>query len=775
MGTLYCYKFNNYYNRQLKVLDSISDYSNYLVYQETGNNLNFNPNDAVNTIITIGRQDNPYNVIADYIIYSENNIDITSRWFIIESTRLRGNQYRLTLRRDLVADFYYEWVSSDCFIEKAILSNDSPLIYNTEQISTNQIKKSEIQLKDSTQMAWIVGFLDKNVESKTVKLDSVVIPDITVDTINDYKYWKYAAEPAYREELSTAIMYVDVAAYNEKSLKIVDFDEVTVENITNNVYTIGNAYINDFISFVQSYRAQLNNVVLPYRTLYGVPVNNTDARTMSKDKGKIIYAKDTGKYYKLSDIIETKFVELYDVNTNKSGEYSYTMLNNIMNTYGHKQSSSGNPIYQIESTYYTVKPVFTEVAAGTYTVTIPTAENRLDNKNAPFDIFCIPFTDDIKVQVNSTITNCNKTLAMSIASALGKQLGTNIYDIQLLPYCPFWASTQFENDTLKVVTTNTKRYTEIKNDAGTIVTYLFWSAASSGTFDIDYEYIVTNKKLANQVDMFRLVSPNGSGQFEFNAAKNNGIHKFNVDFTYLPYGSYIHVNPDFDELYGQDFNDFRGLICQGDFSIMYLSDAWVNYQTQNKNYLEIFNREIQNMETNRKYQRISELSGILSGVATMGMAAGLATGNPMIAGVAGGMSMAGGIADLAMTEKLYNETLDYKHDMFGYQLDNIKALPNSIAKSTAYTENNKIFPILEFYSCTDIEKKAVAYKIAYNSMTVEIIDKPINYISNSWSYENITDKGYIKVKLIRFESDNADDSQVVQALSDELYKGVYTK
>ena len=185
MGTLYCYKFNNYYNRQLKVLDSISDYSNYLVYQETGNNLNFNPNDSVNTVITIGRQDNPYNVIADYIIYSENNIDITSRWFIIESTRLRGNQYRLILRRDLVADFYYEWVSSDCFIEKAILPNDSPLIYNTEQISTNQIKKSEIQLKDSTQMAWIVGFLDKNVESKTVKLDSVVIPDITVDTIND--------------------------------------------------------------------------------------------------------------------------------------------------------------------------------------------------------------------------------------------------------------------------------------------------------------------------------------------------------------------------------------------------------------------------------------------------------------------------------------------------------------------------------------------------------------------------------------------------------------
>lgn len=113
--------------------------------------------------------------------------------------------------------------------------------------------------------------------------------------------------------------------------------------------------------------------------------------------------------------------------------------------------------------------------------------------------------------------------------------------------------------------------------------------------------------------------------------------------------------------------------------------------------------------------------------------------------------------------------------MFGYQLDNIKALPNSIAKTTAYTENNKIFPILEYYTCTEEEKKAVASKIAFNGMTVGIIDKPINYLNNTWSYDTIQDKGYFKAKLIHFDDIDADDFHIVNSLGDELNQGVYTK
>ena len=191
MATLYYYKFNNYYNRKLKRFSSLSEYQSFMVFAETGNNLNFNPNDGVNTQVTAGRQENPYNVVADYCIYSEDNSNITSRWFIIEASRNRGNQYKISLRRDLLADFYDSWTQSDCFVEKAILPDDSPFIYNQEQITTNQIKTDEVELKDDTKMAWICGFINRESPETQVPIKSAVKADITKLTYDDYqKYLK---------------------------------------------------------------------------------------------------------------------------------------------------------------------------------------------------------------------------------------------------------------------------------------------------------------------------------------------------------------------------------------------------------------------------------------------------------------------------------------------------------------------------------------------------------------------------------------------------------
>ena len=183
---------------------------------------------------------------------------------------------------------------------------------------------------------------------------------------------------------------------------------------------------------------------------------------------------------------------------------------------------------------------------------------------------------------------------------------------------------------------------------------------------------------------------------------------------------------------------------------------------------------MESLETQYKYQRINSVISTITGAIGAGVGIGSLAGAG--AGVAAGAaSLGGGIADLAIQKQLHNEQLDYKNDMFGYQLDNIKALPNSIAKTTAYTENNKIFPTLEYYTCTDEEKKAVANKIAFNSMSVGIIDKPINYLNNTWSYGNIHDKGYFKAKIIHFDDIEADDFHIVNSLGDELNQGVYTK
>lgn len=76
------------------------------------------------------------------------------------------------------------------------------------------------------------------------------------------------------------------------------------------------------------------------------------------------------------------------------------------------------------------------------------------------------------------------------------------------------------------------------------------------------------------------------------------VEKFNVDVTLRPQIPYIHVNPNFHFLYNRDFDDVRGLVCGGEFSIGMLDSAWNEYQIQNKNFQNIFDRQIQNLDRN---------------------------------------------------------------------------------------------------------------------------------------------------------------------------------
>ena len=380
-------------------------------------------------------------------------------------------------------------------------------------------------------------------------------------------------------------------------------------------------------------------------------------------------------------------------------------------------------------------------------------------------------------------------------------MATNLYDLQLLPFCPLqgW-SINSDGEFEKAIA--------LKNGISNEVVYsnqaqfvIFFSTSSQGSYNSSQLHLIDtqqtnnelslplsmgNKKISNECDMYRLCSPNYNGQFQFSASKLNGITGFNVDYTYLPYSPYIHINPNFSGLYGKDFDDARGLICQGDFSISYLSDAWENYQVQNKNYANIFNRGTENLELTQKIQRTQQVFNAVTGTVT-GSAAGALTGAK--GGVAGAIAGAvvgtaagaiGGALDVYYGDLLRNEALDYRQDMFNYQLDNIKALPDSIAKVTAYTRNNKIFPILEYYTCTPTEKRAIAKKIAYNGMTVGRIGTMSEFLINDWSYQDIEtnqvieSKGYIKGQLIRFD-DFGEDFHIVNSISGELYKGVYTK
>jgi hypothetical protein len=807
---LFYYKYNNYNNRRLKREDTLQGYSNYLVYTEV--NPNFNPGDGVSTQITVGRDQNAYASNADYVIYSETGTNITSRWFIMESHFNRSGQYIINLYRDVVADFYNEILNADTFIEKATLPDSSPLIFNKENIGVNQIKKHEELIKDESGAAWIVGYLDRKYEGGTLSLASVnIVPDVTVDTLDGWNYFKYTNYSSSRQDC-----YGFVTAQDFLMEVVVD-DGTAYQTWKNwesqpltssNLLTPATSYVSrtdDLLAYISAHATELNSVVDQYKNLYTTkpltPVAYNDIKNLN---GKILYDTNNNKYYK----IYTQFgiaLDKSDVNEDKSGQYLYTYLNNTFNTDALK-ISGGNPTYRLDTQISLCYMRLEEVTGtiSTHTVEMPSPANRLHCKDAPFDMFCIPFVDNKKVNNSATTfggdMTTNKIGYLAMVQSIAQQLGANLYDLQLLPFSPVTGINYYSNaggdQFIDLNTNDLKRYTIVKDTSGVNYMPLIWCTASSGNLTTA-TYCgprgQANRKVDNECKMYRIVSGNYSATFEYNPEKfmTNAAGAFtglNVDFTYLPYQPFIRIAPKFTGLYGEEFHDARGLIASaGDFSLMYLSDAWVNYKTQNKNFQQIFDRGIKSMEfqnsiTNQNNE-IQAIVGALSG-ATTGALAGASVGGVaggIIGAVGGGAASAiGGIQDIKNTKALQAEAIDYKQDLFGYQLGNVKALPNSIAKSTAYNIINKVFPIIEFYDCTEEERAIVAKKIAWNGMTVMAIGRIADYVGNSWTCKvndntSISDKGYIKGQLIRLESDNIDDAHLQTTIIEEINKGWYFK
>lgn len=778
MSAIYCISYNNYFNRTVKREESLAAYlgadNSNVRYTEA--NFNFNPNDGANTAITVGRSANPANSYGDYLLVVENN-EIVSRWFILDEDRLRGKQYRLNLRRDIVADYYEKVLNSTAFIEKGLPKYDSTLIFNSEGIPFNQIKKGETPLIDDSKMAWICGFVDRETEAKTLSINSTVVADYEMSS---YRFKDYFNKDANSFTFIDGYLYARDNSSSPIPCKIVlDQYANIIQPVTlKGDYRYRAGKLDDLKAYIRSNGLELSYNISTKHNLYDGISSDNNYNSLLYEKDKIV--RDGTNFYKIGTKVETH-EQTYRITEDKEGEYLLTYLTNFVK--GFSDYVSGEPAFEIYIKYTSLRLTKTPIVEGEYTINYPAKTGRIINKNAPFDLFCIPFSDEMKIKSGASEFQANKEFAMSIGSEIARTLGAACYDVQLLPFCPMTGFTIEDNGTtFNINSTDAKRTTFVKNANNENVYALFWSAASSGTKNIFKSdgtpyATVSDKKIENECDFYRLVSPNYNGQFEFSAAKNGGIQYFNVDYTYLPYSSYIHVNPDFGELYGQDFNDARGLICQGDFSIMYLSDAWVNYQIQNKNYNNIFDREIQNMDTVHGIENTQKrIAGAINAAATGAMVAAAGSGiigKALSAGagvIAAGASYAGAEADIYFGDKIYQENKSYKKDIFEYSLDNVRALPNSIAKTTAYTENNKIFPVLEYYSCTDEEKNILANEIAQRGMTIGSIDYISSYVSNTWEYNGIVARNFIKAQLIKTD---IKDNHIADVLSTELAKGLY--
>lgn len=792
---LYLLDFNNYYNRTIKRYTTLSEYEPYVIDSIDNISL-FAYANGLFTRHVLSEFDPNDNGFPNYALLCTDNGSIESRWFVMDSEYMRNGQFVIDLKRDVVADFYAAILNAPVFIEKATVKSINDIaIYNKEDMTFNQIKRAEQQLRDESNCAWVVGYIARNAYTgETAKTVTAEIPDtgaadITVNGISNYPYYAYSQQTG-QVSLENIQYSVNIATTTGGILGVYDmvtfgFDASgnstgdTIERVNKNTYqqsvqgpNLMVRWIEGVPYLIEAGQRVKTNVLLGYQqNISSINAAAAQGNTilaqsvideLLAQNGKIIEDTSNSTFY------QVKMEQIGTLPISVSSEYllpqltqylDATELNGTPNDTTFTVSGGGN-IYK-----FTLNSLVQTVSANI-------TGTRYHLSDSPYDMFAIPYPvgDSITIYNNdlTLVPSISGDAALSIATAIGEASG-NVYDIQLLPYCPVDYAL-----TASGLNVGNALVTDIKDRNSNVVNVIFWARKSSRTFDIPVSLpqgnSIIDKKVYNETRKYRLCSPNYAAVEEFNPYMNLGVTKINVDFQYKPFNPYIHLNIEYNVygLYGNNFHDSRGLICSGDFSLPQVTDAWATYQLQNKNYLSSFERSITNLETQQDVQRVMEgwqiATGTLSG-AVSGALTGSIIGSAGIGAAIGGIgSLAGGIADKYYNDILRKESIDYTKDQFTYQLGNIKALPQTIAKTTALNPNYKYFPFIEQYGATPTEENALRNKLYYNGMTIMRIGT-----IGEFQHSNPT---YIKGKLIRLE-DFPEDTNVVAEIANELNKGVF--
>lgn len=407
--------------------------------------------------------------------------------------------------------------------------------------------------------------------------------------------------------------------------------------------------------------------------------------------------------------------------------------------------------------------------------------------DAPYAMMALPYATKDYYDGDTKLGTITMEQAMQIAQATSRKYNSGgwLMDIQLLPFCPCAEVIRTDgNIDLSKALANARVYYDdassqsIAHKIGGVIccrrsrfqTNIYTSTGAL------FKIHVYDIKLENQSTMCRLVSPNGNGVFEFNPAKMTYSNDTDIGFlarcTYMPYQPYIRVFPQFARMYGGDYNDYRGLICGGDFSLPQISDSWEAYQIQNKNYQAMFNRQIESMDKQHIAGLISDITGAVTG--TVGGVAGGALSGSMVGGtkgsIAGGIvggvaSLIGGAADVGINAYLRYDQRQAVIEQHNWQLQNIQALPYSVTKVNNFNFDSNYVPYLEVYVCDDSE---IDNFIKY----LDLRSYSINRYGRLNDYIKPTGRTFLKGMIVRLAGVD-DDSHYMAAISDEVNQGFY--
>lgn len=795
-------KYNNYFDRIIKSENTLDNYVDAVGVDEEDNpykyapstDFNFNERDNLNTEIVFNwtKYWQPDYFILYEGAWKDNNI--ISRWFIIRQEKTRNGQYKFTLKRDIVADYKSNLNQFTANIDRCTLDATNPLIFNKENFQFNQVKQKEYQLFDNTGCPWVVGYLANNVSSKTIEIPTSTNNfDIDLSTINHdaWEYYSYTSGNVFNSNPdSLSVQFLLNGLKNSGGSTIISKKVNIVDGYIGNLSDYNSVYalligitttgvIGSYYYWKgrhpEKYYEAMTNAISSYNK---VKYNAIDISPVMAYNGKKIAFKD-GVY---SVSVKSSFNHTIEVGSNDPAKYSTDdickdILKILLNAFSPAELGEKAAAYlKYTIGVYNISLVKVDVPA--IKVVIPgTAKTLAD---APYKLFCFPYPTDNALLENyqaNWLQDYSKKLIQGIQSAYAS---TELYDLQLVPYCPIeFAGYSIDSGTYRYSHqpswSENIDYVAVKNTSdNSTMGYIYFAPESSSKFTLEKIGVLKfseifklgNKKIVNETTNYRFCAPNYSSAFDFSLAMNNGLTGVDVYLTYKPYNPYIQVTPIFGGLYGQSFDDSRGLILQGDYSLPKADSAWQTYELNNKTYQQSFNREIQSLKVQNDITNtnniVKSITGTVSGAVSGAMVGSLAGGpiGAVAGGVLGGVaSGVGGVADIVNTKKLQAEQLSAKTDQFNYSLQNIKAQPNTLTKTSAINATNKYVPFIEYYSATDEEIEILEEYITYNGMNAGYVGS-INF------------SGYVQANILRANEVQINATEL-SVLNEELGKGVY--
>lgn len=401
-----------------------------------------------------------------FIDYS-NDIKPKDRWYVVHSERTRAGQYKFQFYRDLLVDHYDELINQTAFIEKGYVNPNNDLIYNKEGFSFNQIKVDEIPLKDKTETPWIVGYVPFDLESKTGSFSPIRNEGDVIATYSGLSTdWEFNGR-------QRAVISVDnwgwfisaLKTANKKKNQRLGWDFV---NDADYGSSINNGLRGPIISQFSkqggnngadyySRFEEVDTIVTKYwfssnglaqllnQQLGGINKAQLD-QLLAWDGKKVVF--DDGTYYiraKTENIITYKDDTAYKLNNNSDPvvQYMETVIKNRLAealkleqiSYSGYSALDGHLDYKAHTVNITLEPVPITAEEVKYKWSLPNSSRRL--KDNPYKMFAIPLSG-IKMNFDGNILDTSEIINLEAAINISRSLVTNqeIYDLQILPYCP---------------------------------------------------------------------------------------------------------------------------------------------------------------------------------------------------------------------------------------------------------------------------------------------------------------------------------------------------